>query len=102
MSRRPSVRRSSTTRSIGTRSDFNSTVAGDATPGASSTLDDEDSRPSSRRGSTNGAADDHLDHYVESQLQRVRSSASLGAFEDELETQAEIEKGNGNGDNGHA
>lgn len=104
MSRRPSVRRSSTTRSIGNRSDFQSTIAGDATPGASSALDDEDaSRTTSRRGSTaasNAGADDHLDHYVESQLQRVRSSASFGAFEDELETRAEKENGH-NGSNGH-
>lgn len=101
-SRRPSVRRSSTTRSIGNRSDFNSTIAGDATPGGASAYLDEDevSRPGSRRGSTALSAenDEHINSYVESQLQRVRSSASIAAYEDELETKAEKE----NGRNGHA
>ena len=101
-SRRPSVRRSSTTRSIGNRSDFNSTIAGDATPSA--VLDDEFGSPTSRRGSTfatspNGEEEEHVHNYVESQLQRVRSSASIAAYEDELETKAD--KQNGNGQNGH-
>ncbi|OQE32008.1 hypothetical protein PENSTE_c001G08872 [Penicillium steckii] len=101
-SRRPSVRRSSTTRSIGNRSDFNSTLAGDATPSA--VLDDEFGSPTSRRGSTfaaspNGEEEEHLHNYVESQLQRVRSSASIAAYEDELETKADAQ--NGNGQNGH-
>ncbi|CAG7947886.1 unnamed protein product [Penicillium nalgiovense] len=91
---RPSIRRSSTTRSIGNRSDY---YSGDATPAASTVLDEDDesrgpSRAGSRRGST--AAPDnqnHVDHYVESQLQRVRSSASIAAYEDEFETRAEKE-----------
>jgi len=63
-------------------------------------MDDEDaSRPTSRRGSlgelASNGADEHLNNYVESQLQRVRSSASLGAFEDELEAQAEENGQNG-------
>jgi hypothetical protein len=92
-----SVRRSSITRSIGNRSDFNSTVAGDMTPPASSTLDDDFSTsPQSRRGSTAPGLDgddEHLNHYVESQLQRVRSSASMAAYEDEFITKAEKENG---------
>ncbi|KAJ5735010.1 uncharacterized protein N7483_000135 [Penicillium malachiteum] len=99
-SRRPSVRRSSTTRSIGNRSDFNSTIAGDVTPAASTFLDDDEigSGPISRNDSTaalstNGDGDEHVHNYVESQLQRVRSSASIAAYEDELETQAEKENG---------
>ncbi|KAJ5526028.1 hypothetical protein N7513_004969 [Penicillium frequentans] len=101
-SRRPSVRRSSTNRSIGNRSDFNSTVAGDATP-VSTYLDDEEvASPVSRRGSTpalstngDGEREEHINNYVESQLQRVRSSASIATYEDELETQAEKENGSG-------
>ncbi|KAJ5200988.1 hypothetical protein N7449_005791 [Penicillium cf. viridicatum] len=91
---RPSVRRSSTTRSIGNRSDF---YSGDATPAASTVLDEDDesrgpSRAGSRRGST-AAPDnqDHVDSYVESQLQRVRSSASIATYEDEFETRADKE-----------
>ncbi|KAJ5363442.1 uncharacterized protein N7496_009155 [Penicillium cataractarum] len=97
---RPVIRRSSTNRSIGNRSDFNSTIAGDATPAASTVLDDEDSsRPLSRRDSSsafpqNGDSDEHLHNYVESQLQRVRSSASIAeGYEDELETQADKQNG---------
>ncbi|KAF7714046.1 Alpha-glucosidase [Penicillium ucsense] len=101
---RPFIRRSSTTRSIGNRSignrsDFNSTIAGDATPAPSGYGDDDDSRPISRQGSTvglsqNGHDDEHLQNYVTSQLQRVRSSASIVEnYEDELETQAEKQNG---------
>lgn len=92
-----SMRRASITRSIGNRSDFNSTIAGDMTPAASSTLDDDlSSSPQSRRGSTAPGLDgddDHLNHYVESQLQRVRSSASMAAYEDEFATKVEQENG---------
>ncbi|KAJ5604447.1 hypothetical protein N7510_009601 [Penicillium lagena] len=96
-----SVRRSSITRSIGNRSDFNSTIAGDMTPGASSTLDEDFSStsPQSRRGSAAPGLDgndEHLNHYVASQLQRVRSSASMAAYEDEFATKLEKE----NGENG--
>lgn len=67
-------------------------------------LDDEFGSPTSRRGSTfatspNGEEEEHVHNYVESQLQRVRSSASIAAYEDELETKAD--KQNGNGQNGH-
>lgn len=98
-SRRPSIRRSSTTRSIGNRSDYNSIIAGDSTPAAESTfLDDEEtSRTPSRRGST--ANEEHISNYVESQLRRVRSSASIASYEDELETRADQE--NGDGQNAH-
>lgn len=52
--------------------------------------------PVSRRGSTlsgDGEREEHINNYVESQLQRVRSSASIATYEDELETQAEKENG---------
>lgn len=97
---RPVIRRSSTNRSIGNRSDFNSTIAGDATPAASTVLDEDDnSRPLSRQDSSltlpqNGDSDEHLHNYVASQLQRVRSSASIvEGYEDELETHADEQNG---------
>jgi hypothetical protein len=67
------VRRSSTSRSIGNRSDFESAFTPD-TPGAESVVDEDD---------------DHVSQYVESQLQRVRSQASMGTYEDEFETTAD-------------
>ncbi|KAJ5907398.1 hypothetical protein N7495_000080 [Penicillium taxi] len=84
------VRRSSTSRSLGNRSDFASSIAGDMTPSTSHYLDENESTPLSRCGSssalTNGNGEEHHMHnYVESQLQRVRSSASFGAYEDEFE-----------------
>lgn len=96
----PVFRRSSTNRSIGNRSDFNSTIAGDATPAASTVLDEDDnSRPLSRQDSSltlslNGDHDEHLHNYVASQLQRVRSSVSIvEGYEDELETHADEQNG---------
>lgn len=97
---RPFIRRSSTTRSIGNRSDFNSTITGDATPAPSTGFDEDgNSRPISRQGSAvglsqNGHDDEHLHNYVASQLQRVRSSASIAEhYEDELETHADKQNG---------
>jgi hypothetical protein len=56
--------------------------------------------PISRRGSTpalstngDGEHEEHINNYVESQLQRVRSSASIATYEDELETQVDKENG---------
>ncbi|PIG69526.1 hypothetical protein AARAC_009038 [Aspergillus arachidicola] len=77
-SRRPSVRRSSTSRSIGNRSDFESAF-GDTT-GAESVVGDEEK---------DHGVEDHVSHFVESQLERVRSRLSMGAYEDEFETQAD-------------
>jgi hypothetical protein len=45
-----------------------------------------------QQGQENG--DEHLDHYVNNQLNRVRSQVSLGTYEDEFETQLD-------GSNGH-
>lgn len=71
-------------------------------------MDDEyTSSPISRRGSTFAASpngeeedDEHVQNFVASELQRVRSTTSIAAYEDELETKAE-QNGNGNGQNGH-
>ncbi|RDW90395.1 uncharacterized protein DSM5745_02170 [Aspergillus mulundensis] len=105
-SARPFVRRSSTSRSIGNRSDFESTFATPApqTP-AESAVGDEDERRSRSNGTPGPAFDEHVSNYVESQLQRVRSQASMGAYEDEFEPQVDGANGNGhangNGTNGH-
>lgn len=74
---RPSIRRSSTSRSIGNRSDFGSTFNGE-TPEAPPA----DGEESDRRN-------EHVSNYVESQMERVRRRASVGTYEDELETQAD-------------
>lgn len=76
------MRRSSTSRSIGNRSDFATTVNGDVD---SLTLDEDGSRISSSQPAH--GEDEHLNNYVANQLERVRSQASLGAYEDEFEAQ---------------
>lgn len=76
---RPTVRRSSTSRSIGARSDFAPSVNGDAEePDTPTAEEDEMTR-------------EHVSNYVESQLDRVRRNASMGTYEDEFETQADGE-----------
>lgn len=76
------MRRSSTSRSIGNRSDFATTVNGDVD---SLSLDDDGNhRPSNQ---LTHEEDEYLTNYVASQLDRVRSQASLGAYEDEFEAQ---------------
>ncbi|KAI9934932.1 hypothetical protein MW887_000553 [Aspergillus wentii] len=82
-SSRPSVRRSSTSRSIGNRSDFASTFNG-YTPGPESAVDGEEDRDLSE-----SQTQEHVNNYVEGQLQRVRSEVSMGAYEDEFGTEAD-------------
>ncbi|RAO66792.1 uncharacterized protein BHQ10_002804 [Talaromyces amestolkiae] len=90
--RRPSrlLRRSSTSRSIGNRSDFTASING---------AGDEENEDAT---STNGA-DDHMQEnfttYIADQLNRVRSSATLGTYEDEFTT--EVDRNGTNGTNGH-
>ncbi|KAL3445116.1 Six-hairpin glycosidase-like protein [Aspergillus insuetus] len=94
-SSRPFVRRSSTTRSIGNRSDFESAFN---TPAPETPTEDEfDESKKNENGNGNGGFDEHVSQYVESQLQRVRSQVSMGAYEDEFETQVDGANGNGNG-----
>ncbi|KAL4754695.1 hypothetical protein BDW72DRAFT_165977 [Aspergillus terricola var. indicus] len=98
-SHRPFVRRSSTSRSIGNRSDFESAFATPApqTP-VEPALDDEEGKDRHGPNGTPGPEfDEHVSNYVRSQLQRVRSQVSMGAYEDEFETQADAANGNGNG-----
>jgi len=73
---RPKIRRSSTTRSIGARSDFDFSATGDHDEDALSRQNsvgpDTDERERERR-----EADAHTAHYVSEQLSRVRSHQSL-------------------------
>jgi len=81
----PITRRSSTSRSIGNRSDFATSIHGDGDSIAP--LDDEhDDHPlSTIDSSARGEADGHV--YIADQLRRLRSHVSLGAYEDEFEAQ---------------
>jgi hypothetical protein len=85
---KPKMRRSSTARSIGARSDFEGSVNGDDDDVASlgnsvSNLDPE--RESERR-----EADAHLHHYISEQLERVKTDLEHDGYnmEDEHETHA--------------
>ena len=87
------MRRSSTSRSIGNRSDFESTFTGRDTPftgrdtpGPESALDENERLDESGLGDED---DDHLFQYVGRELERVRSQVSMGAYEDEFEAQAD-------------
>lgn len=84
------IRRSSTSRSIGVRSDWN----------GSETNEGGDDMLSSQKTRTNSVAaededtikarkeaDEHVAKYVSEQLQRVRSNDSAASFHDELEAQ---------------
>jgi hypothetical protein len=83
---RPGVRRSSTSRSIGARSDFEPSVNGDHDDpiDGHSVAPDTEERERERR-----EADAHTAAYVSEQLSRVRSnqSADFQANSDEFEAQ---------------
>ncbi|OKL62587.1 putative protein W [Talaromyces atroroseus] len=87
------LRRSSTSRSIGNRSDFESVINGDA-----GGIPNEEEAVSTNGAPTNGVGhvEDHFSTYVADQLGRVRNRASLAAYEDEFHTQIDA-----NGTNGH-
>ncbi|KAL2872752.1 uncharacterized protein BJX67DRAFT_17348 [Aspergillus lucknowensis] len=87
----PFIRRSSTSRSIGNRSDFESALN---TPAPETPVADDDA---GKDGHGERGFDDPVSKYVESQLQRVRSQVSMGVYEDEFETQVDGADGNGNG-----
>lgn len=85
----PRMRRSSTGRSIGNRSDFESMeMNGDE--------DEIRSRRSSRAGSyfdpdrirEKVEADEHLHHYISEQLERVKAERSVDGYEDGDEIEA--------------
>lgn len=85
---KPRMRRSSTARSIGARSDFDNSVNGDDDDTASlgnsvSNLDPE--RETQRR-----EADAHMHNYISEQLERVKTDLEHNGYnmEDEFETHA--------------
>lgn len=92
--RRPGrmLRRSSTSRSIGNRSDWESTVNGDA--------ESENDDANSAHGTVqNDQMEEHFSNYIADQLNRVRTNTTLGAYEDEFLTEADRRNG-ANGSNG--
>lgn len=87
------IRRSSASRSIGARSDF-ATINGD-----NDNDNDEEEHVLTENGYGIGlgpeqiAADEHVSHYVASQIERVRSRGVLvGGYEDEFEAQVDGER----------
>ena len=80
------IRRSSTNRSIGNRSSFNTSVNGDhdynGSVGNSSVAIDDDEQEKER-----DEANQHVATYVTDQLERIRSNDSVAVYEDEFEAQ---------------
>lgn len=83
---KPSIRRSSTSRSIGNRSSFSISVDGEDTTarldGKNPQEDDTVERESQQR-----EADQHVAAYVTNQLERLRTNDSVAVYEDEFEAQ---------------
>lgn len=74
----PRIRRSSTSRSIGNRNDFNNSLVGDH---HSQFADDGIDRERRR-----SEANEHVARYVTQALERVRTNNGLADYDDELET----------------
>ena len=85
----PNLRRSSTTRSIGARSDFESSIdgdhGGDARSVGNSVATDNPDRERERN-----EANAHVAHYVSEELERVRSRDSL-VFDNDDEYEAQLD-----------
>ncbi len=79
------MRRSSTARSIGARSDFDTSVNGDAPLSIGNSVETETAEKIREREE----ADVHTANYVSEQLERVRSNQSTADYEtgDEFEAQ---------------
>lgn len=92
--RRPSrlLRRSSTSRSIGNQSDFAASV---------NDTGDEETEDAMSANGTNDHMEENFTTYIANQLNRVRSSATLGAYEDEFSTEVDHNGTNTNGTNRH-
>ena len=75
------VRRSSIARSIGARSDFDTSVNGADDDGDSAVYDDT-------RSKEKAEADEHMHHYIADQLSRYKTQNRDFEHEDEFETQA--------------
>lgn len=73
-------------RSIGNQSDFAASLDGESGVGEDELHvrgeDEAEPEPEPER-------DEHVSQYVDSQLRRVKSRASMGAYEDEFETEVE-------------
>ena len=82
-SRTPRIRRSSTSRSIGNRSDFATTINGDALSTNGDDIDEGGLADQAARQE----AEQHLNNYVANQLERVRRRESVADYEDEFEAQ---------------
>lgn len=78
------MRRSSTSRSIGRRSSFDTSVNGDgtATPDAEAANAEYEERERRR-----SEADQHVANYVTDQLQRISNPDAGVSYEDEFEAQ---------------
>ena len=83
---KPSIRRSSTSRSIGNRSSFSISVDGEDT---SARLDSQNPQEadSENRESQQLEADQHVAAYATNQLERLRTNDSVAVYEDEFEAQ---------------
>lgn len=79
---KPRIRRSSTSRSIGNRSSYNTSFNGDNA--ASEGPGPEETEESERRRSE---ADQHVANFVNDQLTRVNTGDSVAVYEDEFEAQ---------------
>jgi len=77
------IRRSSTSRSIGHRSSFNTTFNGDNAISHGNSVGVEDHEQERSRSEAN----DHVANYVADQLERIRSNESAAVYEDEFEAQ---------------
>ncbi len=88
-SSKPKLRRSSTSRSIGARSDFDASLSGDDEDGVRSIGNSvETDNPDRER--ERHEADVHVAQYVSERLERVRSHDSA-AFENEDEYEAQLD-----------
>jgi hypothetical protein len=86
-SRKPSLRRSSTSRSIGVRSDFDASINGDDEDGGHS-IGNSEATDNPERERERNEANAHVAQYVSERLERVRSrDSAVSENEDEYEAQ---------------
>lgn len=83
---KPAMRRSSTARSMGARSDFDSSVNGDHDHDDARSIGNSVEHESPDRIRARNEADAHIANYVSEQLERVRSHESF-TNDDEFEAQ---------------
>jgi len=88
-SSKPSLRRSSTSRSIGARSDFDASINGDDEDGVRS-MGNSVATDNPERERERNEANAHVAQYVSEQLERIRSRDST-VFENEDEYEAQLD-----------